>query len=221
MASKKKPPHRGAQPPNPFAALTSYYEGLPNGWASYPECLVKGWFSNYLRERAALDAIQSIPERLDPALLSSHLTNPLEWIPEVAHVALLLAVRDTCFAPTPRGEEDCLEWMTQLNRSLFSQPEVAAALNAPLADGVARVPQIWAMFHRGTPMTLMRQDSNSAAVLLEHPAGLFPPISVETQRRAFALAAAKSGAVNPDVRVKTDRVPGARLMRTVVEATWL
>ncbi len=219
MASKKRSPQRAVEP-NPYVTLTSYYERLPNGWASFPESQVQGWLAARLRERSALEAIDGMPARLNPELLAGHLASASasEWIPEIAHVALLLAIRDASYAPTDRGRDDFLEWMTQLNRELFARPAISATIMVSTANVVAQVPVVWEMFHRGTPMVTISQAETAATVALDHPVGLFHALSVETQRRAFALALAQGGAVRATVNARTE-ITGT-MARTLFEATW-
>ncbi len=217
MASRRSPRHSAVKSDR-YVTLAAYYDGLPDGWASFPECTVHGWLVGYLRDRAALDVIESVPERLNPALLASLVASPPEWIPEIIHVALALAIRDAHYSPTERGEADFLAWLAQLNRELFGRPGVKAALEEGSAATAAQLPSIWGMFHRGTPMTVRSHSEVAATIVLAHPAGLFPTILSETQRRALALLLAQGGAAQSNVTF-TREVDGSNA-RTLFEATW-
>jgi hypothetical protein len=51
-----------------------------------------------------------------------------------------------------------------------------------------------------------------------YPTALFPPLAIESRRRAFALALSKQGAAQPSVVVATE-ISGDEA-RTVFDASW-
>ena len=203
----------------PFATIGRYFDALADGWASFPGFVARASLLGTLRERGALDALEALPERLQPRALLDHLATTAEWLPEVVHVATLLAVRDVRYAAGPRGDEDFQRWLAQLNRDLLDRPEHSdAMLVASPAEYLPRLAAVWTMFHVGTPALVVTHSPNRASLTLSHPAALFPAIALESRRRAFALALAKQGAAQPNVVVNTV-VSGADA-NTSFDATW-
>jgi|GEM_PF-1093993 len=218
MASAEKLTESG-RVVSPFATVGRYFEALPDGWDSFPAFVARASLLGSLRERGALDALEALPDRLLPRILLDHLAATSEWLPEVVHVAMLLAVRDVRFGAGPRGDEDFQRWLDQLNRELLDQPEnTGAMIVASPADYVPRLAAVWTTFHEGTPAVVVPLAPNRAVLTVSHPAVLFPAIALESRRRAFALALAKQGAVQPNVAVQTE-VTGADA-RTAFDATW-
>jgi hypothetical protein len=218
MASAERLPESG-RGVTPFGAVGRYFEGLPVGWASFPGCVARASLLGTLRGRGALDALEALPERLQPRVLLDHLAATSEWLPEVVHVATLLAVRDVRFAGGPRGDEDFQAWLAQLNRDLLDQPENSGAMTvASSVDYIPRLAEVWTMFHVGTPAVASVHSLHRATLTLTHPTALFPVLALESRRRAFALALAKQGAAQPSVAAVTE-VSGDEA-RTMFDATW-
>lgn len=203
----------------PFATVERYFETLPEGWASFPQFVARASLLATLRDRGALDALEALPEQLQPRALLDSLSATSEWLPEVVHMATLLAVRDARFAAGPRGDEDFQRWLAQLNRDLLDQPENSGAMVVTSsAEYIPRLAAVWAMFHVGTPAVVATHSPNRASITIRHPASLFPAIALESRRRAFALALAKQGAAQPSVVVHT-AVAGEEA-QTDFDATW-
>ncbi len=218
MASSEKLSDSG-RVVTPFVTVGSYFDALPDGWASFPDFVARASLLGTLRDRGALDALEALPERLQPRVLLDHLATTSEWLPEVVHVATLLAVRDVRFGAGPRGDEDFQRWLAQLNRDLLDQPENSGAmLVVSPAEYLPRLAAVWTMFHVGTPAVVVTHSPNRASLTVSHPASLFPAIALESRRRAFALALAKQGAAQPNVVVHT-AVSGTD-GQTAFEATW-
>lgn len=203
----------------PFATVSRYFETLPDGWASFPGCVARGSLLGALRKRGVLDALDALPEYLCPRVLLDHLAVSSEWLPEVVHVATLLAIRDARFTAGPRGDQDFQGWLTQLNRDLLDQPENHdAMIVGSSAEYVPRLAAVWRRFHLGTPAMVVTRSAHHAVLTVAHPTSLFPALAIESRRRAFALTLAKQGAVQPSVVAVTE-VRG-REARTVFDATW-
>lgn len=218
MASSEKLSDSG-RVATPFATVGRYFDALSDGWASFPTSVARASLLGTLRERGALDALEALPERLHPRVLLDHLSAPSEWLPEVVHVATLLAVRDVRFSAGSRGDEDFQRWLAQLNRDLLDRPENSGAMRvASPAEYLPRLAAVWAMFHVGTPAVVVMHSTNRGTLRLSHPASLFPALALESRRRAFALALAKQGAAQPSVVVAT-AVSGAEA-HTAFDATW-
>ena len=144
---------------SPFATVSRYFEGLPDGWASFPTCVTRASLLGTLADRGALDALEALPERLGPRVLLDHLAATAEWLPEVVHVATLLAVRDVRFAAGPRGDEDFQRWLAQLNRELLDQPENSGAMQ--VASSSEYVPRLAA----SGPCSIGERRRSSSATL--------------------------------------------------------
>lgn len=203
----------------PFATVGRYFEALPDGWASFPGCVARASLLGALRDRGALDALEALPERLLPRVLLGHLAATGEWLPEVVHVATLLAVRDVRFDAGHRGDEEFQAWLAQLNRDLLDQPANSGAMQVSSStEFVPRLAAVWTTFHVGTPAVVVGHSATRASLTITHQATLFPALAIEARRRAFALALAKQGAVQPTVSALTE-VTGAEA-QTVFDATW-
>lgn len=218
MASSRTHEHKGPRV-EPYPTVSAYFEALPDGWASFPSCTARASLLQLPRGRGALDALEGMPERLLPRVLLDHHAAGAEWLPEVVHLASLLAVRDARFGDTPRPDEDFLAWLAQLNRDLLggaAQADVlAVATPAELLPGL---PALWERFHRGSPMTVLAHSATHASITLTHPAHLFHPLSLESHRRTLALSLTKGGAAQPHIELRTE-LSGAEA-RSVFEARW-
>lgn len=221
----------GGREARTFQNVRDYYAGLPHGWASFPACVARASLLGDLRDRGALDVLESLPPELDPHGLTAHLGDarrhdPLSaedaWLPEVVHVATLLAVRDARFAEGTRGDEDFQDWLAQLNAQLLDRPEnvVPNAGDAPneLLPQIAQIARVWQTFHLGSPATTVARSPTHHQVTLAHPARLFPPLAMESRRRALGVALAKQGAVQPRI-VVTTTVTGDTA-ETLFDVTW-
>ena len=215
MTSAKEVPRGGVGDiPNPTSM--QYFHALPDGWSSFPTCLASAAFLVGLRERGAV-ADDALPKQLRHVL--HEYGGDEEWLPEVVHVAAMIAVRDACFGHGPEADAEFLEWTTQLNRELFSNPRYAAALScASPRDLVPRLPAIWSTFHRGSTFSVTVDEANHATCLLEHPRLLFTRLSLESHRRALAVLLAKAGAAKLQVTTATE-VTGDHCL-TTIDATW-
>lgn len=200
-----------------YPTAAAYFDALPAGWASFPECRARAALLGGLRARGALDALDALPERLRPLL--AHVAEAGDWLPEVVHVGTLLAVRDARFGGRAHADDEFLEWMAQLNRDLLGAPPLAGELSTESpADLVPHLPEIWSMFHAGTPMTVLSRSATAATAALAHPRLLLPALSLESHRRTLALSLAKAGAVAPAVTMRTE-IAGDDA-RTIYAATW-
>lgn len=168
-------------------SVDAYLRGLPDGWCSYPECRADGALLGSLRASGSLDGIDALPDAL-----ARHLLPGAErWIPEVAHVAILLAIRDRRFAG-PRGEAAFVAWLQRLNSDLLPDrsdvgPDVA----------VHGFPDLWASLHRGTFVEVLEAGPRHALLAAVHPEPIFPPLAMRWRRDAVVGYLARAGAVQP------------------------
>jgi hypothetical protein len=217
MSITKGSPRGGGTSADPTAA--EYFDALPNGWSSFPTCLVRAELIASLSQRGVVTK-DALPARLHHVLdVATEDARAMEWLPEVVHVTAMLAVRDARFGHGAQADSTFLSWMTQLNRELFSTSRHAAALsfNTP-EDLVARLPDVWGAFRRGTRVVVEKSCAGSATFVLSHPPALFAPVCLESHRRAVAILLVKAGAVQPDVVTQTET--HGDLARTTFVATW-
>lgn len=201
-----------------YPSASAYFDTLPDGWASFPRCLARGSLVAGLRARGALDALDALPPPLRPLLEPSWAE--AAWIPEVVHVATMLAVRDARFGNGSRADEQFLDWVAQLNRDLLGgSKHVESPIGVTPAVFVSRIPSLWEAYHAGTPMSVSKQNEAEVEVALAHPRHLFARLSLESHRRMLALSLAKANAVQPQVVLRTE--PSGDGERTVFTAAWL
>lgn len=186
-------------------SVDAYYRGLPDGWRSYPTCLADASLLRGLRAAGSLDGLDSLPSELaaylDPA--------PTGWIPEVVHVAVMLAVRDQRFAGAG-GEDAFIAWLHRLNRDVLPDrshvgPEAA----------VHELPTIWSCLHVGTTVEVREVRPGSALLAAAYPEPLFPALANRWRRDAIVGYLVRAGAVQPRA-TELGRVEGA----THISITW-
>jgi len=195
---------------------TQYFDALPDGWQSFPTCIVRAELLAGLRERGVITA-DSLPKRLHRVLEAD--PKDSEWIPEVIHTTAMLAVRDARFGHGPAADTAFLSWMTQLNRDLFGSSRHAAALAFTTPEQcVGRLSDIWSTFRRGSSVVVESSESGAATCVLTHPRALFAPVCIESHRRAVAILLVKAGAVQPNVGLRTEE--DGDMARTILSITW-
>ena len=124
--------------------------------------------------------------------------------PEVVHVAIVLSIRDARFGPGAAEDEAFLAWLAKVNREILDGVSVADPVSpTDPATVLPYLPVLWQEFHRGCPLSIEHASKTAALVVVEHPTGLFSPLSIETHRRTLASALAKAGAAKLEVDVRT------------------
>lgn len=192
-----------------YRGMAAYLRSLPEGARSFPECEAAASLLLGLRARGALDDL----------LLPPPLREQLEragddgWLPEVTHVAVLLAVRDARFGG-PAGDDALIEWMQGLSRPLVV-PEGEAARAPDPAAAVRLAAGVWGRFHRGTTLEVGRLTPRSASMIHRHPDEIFPPVVIEWRRRVLLAMLAGAGAAAPTARAT--HAPG---LGTTLEVSW-
>jgi hypothetical protein len=168
-------------------SLDAYIASLPQGWHSYPTCEARSGLLASLRPTGVLTDLDGIP------LLGEHVRAlpAVEWIPEVAHVAVLLALRDRRFSG-PNGEAAFIAWMDKLNRAVL--PEVAPR---DAAQAIADFPAVWASLHRGTRVDVLECHPNRACLGMTSPEPIFPPLARRWRRRVIETYLSRAGASQP------------------------
>ena len=147
-----------------------------------------------------------------------------ESLPEVVHVATLLAVRDVRFGAGPRGDEDFQRWLAQLNRELLDQPESTEAMTVANPRRLrALVSQaVWiGVSTTGTPVGRRRalSEPRRRSPVVASRRSSFPRSRSSLAVAHSRCALAKQGAVQPNVALD-DRGHRSARARTAFDATW-
>jgi hypothetical protein len=174
-----------------FPTLTRYSEQLPVGLASFPACAASSVMLRGLVARDALGGLAGLPREIGSAVERIEQT---EWLPEVVHVAAMLALRDVRFG----DDETFLAWTGKLNREVMMD----RAANPP--EALALVPRIWSRLHRGTTVEVLDLSGHSGTLLTRHPRELFAPLIREWRTRAVLAFLARAGAAQPRARESAD-----------------
>jgi hypothetical protein len=157
--------------PGVHPCVRDYLERLPEGLASYPDCLAKVALVRDLLESRPLDAsADDVPDGLRPMLAAPPPVS--SWIPEVHFVAVGLAIYARHFGANDlAGYED---WICTSNMALFRKPlyRVLIALLSPerLLIGTSKR---WSAFHLGTTLSVVEHTEGSARLRIEFPAYLY------------------------------------------------
>jgi len=169
--------------------LAAYGRGLPDGWRSYPECRASATLLSSLEIAGALDGLDALPEEL-----ASYIGPvPSGWIPEVVHVAILLAIRDRRFVGES-SEDAFITWLHRLNTELLRDRSEVGPDQA-----VLEFPALWASLHQGTRVQVQTLEPGHALLASFHPEPLFPALANRWRRDAVASHLARAGAVQPRV----------------------
>lgn len=197
-------PQRNEKPSPGLPTLTSYLAGLPHGWRSYPECEARASMLGRLSSIGILSELDALPADVRSAI---HGIGETDWIPEVVHVGVLLALRDLRFGPS--GEEAFLAWLAKLNREIMPERVVGGPMEA-----ARQMPRIWAELHRGTTLVLADVSEHAARFVARHPPDLFTPLSHRWRRHAVHAFLSRAGAVQPR-SIERPAPDGS-----VIEMTW-
>jgi hypothetical protein len=185
--------HLGVTP-----CVGQYLASLPAGLGAYPACEASASLLGGLVVAGVLEGVP-LPAALSEIVAGAS-TGRDAWVPEVAHVATILAVRDARFGGAD-GDEAVARWVTEISRPL-AVPGHATPRDPDAA--VDDVPAVWARLHRGTTIEIASRDVRSARLVHRHPDGIFPSIVLEWRRRVLLAMLAASGAATPraDVTVR-------------------
>lgn len=154
-----------------FPSVRAYIERLPDGLASYPECLAKVALVRDIIESRPLDPdADHVPDEIRPMIASPP---PLSsWVPEVHFVAAALTIFARDFGAS---DYDAYEtWICTSNMALFRKPlyRVLIALLSPerLLVGTSKR---WSAFHKGTSLTVVERTRGSARIDVAFPPHLY------------------------------------------------
>jgi hypothetical protein len=194
------------------SSVNKYLDALPNGVASYPECVVK---ASVLRNTLASRPLGRDVEL--PAAVRAIVDDPPmvgEWIPEVHFNVVALAIREVHF--NPRSLDDYLAWVFEQNHKLLGTPlyRVLFLLVSPerLLSGIEKR---WSAFRRGSEIQIVNREKNTVQLRLRYPAFLHTTLSTHGMRVAFQAAMEHAGARQARVEAAS-----TASTETVFTVTW-
>jgi hypothetical protein len=176
--------------PGVHPCVRDYLETLPDGLASYPECLAKVAIMRDLLESRPLDAsADDVPDALRAMVASPPPVS--SWMSEVHFVATSLVMYARYFGASDlAGFED---WICARNVALFRKPlyRVLIALMSPerLLVGTSKR---WSAFHLGTTLAVLDHAAGSARLKFGFPPQLYGHImlcGMSAGLRAAVIAA--------------------------------
>ncbi len=177
-----------------MGGIDAYFQRLPLGIESYPDCRVK---ASVVRDAIASRPLDDVSGDLPPELESLVAEPPpvTAWVPEVHAVALMIAIRERHFGPGALGLEDLEQWTLERNRRLLTRPlyRPLFILLSPerLLKGLERR---WSAFRRGTRLRVREAHGGGAELALQHPAHLYDEVTLRAMAGAFRAAGIAAGA---------------------------
>lgn len=175
----------------------AYLRALPDGLASYPECLSKAsvW-NNILRWTDTSALAGRVPDDLPLVPDRGMLTGA--WIPVVQSFAAHLVLRDCLFT----SDDQMTEHFRMMDRQLLSGPlyRVLFALSSPSLTVLAARRQFATLF-RGIALTAAPSGECATNLELSYPAMILPTLVARLYLVAFEVALEMAGAVNVEGRM--------------------
>ena len=178
------------------SSIRKYLDALPNGVASYPECVVK---ASILRN--SLGSRPLGPEVDLPPTIRRLVDEPPtvgEWIPEVHLNVVMLAIREVHF--DLRNLDGYRAWAFEQNHKLLGTPLYRILFLVVSPDRlISGVETRWSAFRRGTEMRVIHRAEKSAELQLRYPAFLYPPLMAQSMVVALQAAMEHAGARQPRI----------------------
>ncbi len=191
--------------------LERYLASLPDGWASFPECMAKATLVH--------GALAMVPERVRSRLPAPLLARtaepplPTAWAPEVEMIAMVHAAVDL---RGPGGEAALWDEIAQANVALFQRREYQPLLRAgDPGRAIEHVSRSWHLFHRGTTFEALESAPGRAVLVHAYPPPLFPAVALRLRRASLEGVLLACGAQRTAVAQEALE-PG----RTRYVATW-
>lgn len=161
-------PERAARS-DPSPRVAAYLAPLPGGAASHPACLAK---AALLRRTLAERPLRRVAADALPAPVRALVTCPPldgEWIPDVHLVCVLFAIADA----EGMSDDDYLGWLADMNTRMFRSIFAHLMTVERPEEMLARVPERWGVFHRGSALSVTGIGAGRAEVVLAFPPSLF------------------------------------------------
>ncbi len=171
-------------PPAPSPRVAAYLSALPHGAASHPQCVARAaMLRRALADRPLTrDQVEALPAPVRAVATCPPLDG--EWVSDVHLVCTLFAAADA------HGLRDdaYLEWMRDLNLRMFeSLFRTSVAAESP-EEVLARAPERWSIFHRGSTLSVTAQRPGWARVRLAFPPSLFHGLALRQFAPVFEAA---------------------------------
>lgn len=149
-----------------FPHAARYIAALPQGLASYPQCLVKGAvIRGFLETAPALFPKAGLDDELRALVENPPLPN--EWFPEAHFNALMTAHQELL----PRATYD--DWVYRRNRRLLESSLYRMLFLVISPERLfTGMPGRWAAFRRGTEFLLVEHGKGHATTEVRFPAKL-------------------------------------------------
>ena len=192
-----------------FPHLDAYVAGLPEGLDSHPEHFAKSALVRSLMNdplRACVDEV--------PACLRELVRNPppaSSWVRQTHAHAIAQLARDIAFGSDAEFAAFCYEQQ----RALFSSSLYRLLMRCTSPSRVlTTVQRRWSAFNRGTSVVAMISGS-AGRLCIEHPTGLFDPITRIAVSEALRATLDLSRASEPKVALGR-----CTPSRTEIHAEW-
>jgi hypothetical protein len=183
-----------------FPSAAGYLNTLPRGIDSFPECRVTADSFEFVRS----DLVASgLPSGLPPPIAAFLDGNRHDkWLSEVVANAAMLMLRDRVSG----SDEGFLKWAYDDSRRVFSKPiyRMLMAVMSPSLVVIGAAKR-WSAFHQGTALSINPIVSVAGRAgtqaKLTFPPGLYSPVLVVRQQRAFLAALDAASAKEAKVEV--------------------
>ncbi len=182
--------------PSPWPHVASYLAQLPEGFDSYPDCLVHIDTFSLVRERyPSLVTLPGLPNSVVQVLTGSYQG---DWLPEVHGNVIFLLLRDTQF----KDDASFLAWAGDSAAQVFQKPWLRAvmAVMSPTLI-ILNIGKRWQTLHKGSTLTSVKAEKNGhqmgAAGALDYPPNLFDELLLRRIGKAFESVLAASRAKQP------------------------
>jgi len=156
--------------------LERYLAELPDGWASFPDCVAKATLLQQTQALLPEGLDDAVPERIARRLAEE--APPTAWVPEVEHIAFVLAIADLR-EHAGRSRESLWAELSEENRKLMARREYRSLLQTGAPERMFRqLEQGWHRFHRGTEFACTEATVASARLELRFPPTLLPELAL-------------------------------------------
>jgi hypothetical protein len=180
-------------------SVASYLAMLPRGLDSYASCVAKRGGMFGLTGAPHFDELSAmLPPELkqlyDTTLPSS------SWVSEVQHHALVLAMRDVCFA----SECEFLDFFFELNREFLARDPFNLIFASLTIDRLVRgASERWAVFHRGSVLRSVELGASTIRFSITAPPYVFTPLVSRHYIGAFQAGFAAALHVDAPITVES------------------
>jgi hypothetical protein len=176
-----------------FPTVAEYVDRLPQGCASYPQCVAKASFlCQSLKDKPIDVAPGALPEPVESLIRTPPAVTA--WIPEAHFNAAMFAVRDIHF-PGLRGREDFRRWTHQLAATLFQTTLYRALFFVVSPMRLLRgIESRWHAFHRGgVELRIVEERKTLARIRITYPDFLYVDLALVGLQTSVQAAVEAAG----------------------------